>query len=163
MSVVNEAEWQSYLPQYQELKQRLEAADWFVANDWQYTIVLDEASGIISSQLSKPSWYNQNRNGVHFDCWLGQKQLDEGAVPIALHAHQDFPNGPKLCGLFIERSKDLVGQWQDFNLFPGNPFQPISTKVVFTKDTLVTELAAQFARIQQLGVIIDKAIEEALT
>ena len=61
--------------------------------------------------------------------------------------------------LFLERSGDLIQSWNGYTIKPSYAMEPFNTRVPFTKATLVPALESEFARLQQLGSVIDETID----
>ena len=162
MANVGQLTWQAYVPYFLEAQKRLEQTDWFKRDGWQYVTWENVRFENVTGQLYKANWYNHKRNGIHFDSWIGQKELEQKVLPVALHAHGDFPRGKKIIPLLAERCQQVAGNWSDCTIAAVSPFQPLIIKTPFTDETLVTQLLTVYARVAQLGSSIDQAIAEML-
>lgn len=158
---IQQETWPQYVPYYLELKQKLEKATWF-GDGWLYAAWENIQFSTASSQLYKAHWYNQDKSGIHFDCWIGQKELETHTVPIALHAHKDFPKSREFIGLFAQRAAPLVADWENCTLSENSPFQPLILKTRYSRDTFVSQLEQNYLKIQVLGSLIDQTITDVL-
>lgn len=152
--------WQAYVPYFVEAQQKLEQTDWFINNGWQYVTWENTRFDTVSGQLYKANWFNHKRNGIHFDSWIGPKELEQHIIPVALHAHGDFPGGKKIIPFLAESVKLIAQDWEGCTITPGSPFQPLILKLPFTKETLVAQLLKMYAQVAQLGTTIDYTIAE---
>jgi|GEM_PF-2352307 len=158
---IQQETWPQYVPYYLELKQKLEKAAWF-GDGWLYDAWENTPFSTASGQLYKAHWYNQNKNGIHFDCWISEKEVETRKISIALHAHKDFPKAREFIKLFAQRVTPLVADWKDCSLSETSPRQPLIITTRYTPDTLVSQLEQNYQRIQALGPLIDQTIADVL-
>lgn len=159
MDAIKQEIWQEYVPYFLEAQELLTKTDWF-ADGWLYVAWQNDAFGTASGQLFRQSWRNENRNGVHFDSWIGQKELETKVVRLALHAHKDYPHSKKLIPLIAEQAKEVVKDWKGCKLSANSPMQPLTLELRLDKENLAQQLVEVYAKVSQLGTMIDKNIAE---
>jgi hypothetical protein len=152
---------QEFLAILENLKTCLAREEWFKAG-WECAITgLD---GFATCQLYRPVWLEVGpKRPVHFESFIGQAQLEQNLLPVALHAHPTFPQHEQFARLFLERSRETVVSWPGYELATGPAsFQLLSTRLPFTKERLADQLFTELGRVAVLGELIDRLIDEIL-
>jgi hypothetical protein len=154
-------EWADYLALYRKLSEQLAREAWF-ANGWETRFdYLDRNNPRgVWLQLVRKNWFD---GAIHLETWINNSVLQSGTTPVVLHIETSIPNHGisrnDFSKRFLEQAGDTVQSWPGYTVKPNYAMEPISTRVPFTKETLVAALKAEFTRLQQLGDIIDQTIE----
>jgi hypothetical protein len=155
-------EWQVYLAIYQEVSDRLARQPWF-SDGWEtrFNYLNRENPRGVWLQLIRKHWFD---GALHLETWINNTVLQNGATPVVLHVETSIPrdgiNRNDFSKRFLERSGELIQSWDGYEIKPNYAMEPFSTRLPFTKATLAAVLEAEFARLQQLGTVIDATIEE---
>lgn len=70
---------------FDELVERIASAPWFT-EEW---FITREGNYI---HVAKTNWHDDKGQGVHFEVYVGDTELEEKQFPILVHAETDVPN-----------------------------------------------------------------------
>ena len=156
-------EWIDYLRFYEELYARLQKKSWF-HDGWRVQFRHVPAGNRVIFILTKDAWCEGD---IHFKTRLTNTDLQKGLVRVGLHVETSIPkhgiNRIIFDNLLLERSGDIIQRWDGYVVKPTHYQKPFHTWIPFTRSTLVSGLEEEFSRVQQLGPIIDAAIQGATT
>ena len=156
-------EWTEYLALYQALSDRLARQPWF-AGGWEtrFEYLNRENPRGVWMQLVRPTWFD---GAIHLETWINNSVLENQATPVVLHVETSMAkhglSRNDFARLLLERSGDLIQSWNGYVVKPNYAMEPFSTRLPFTKETLVPALESEFGRLQQLGTVIDETIDAA--
>ncbi len=155
-------EWAEYLALYQQLSEQLARQSWF-AGRWETRfdyLNRDNPRGVWL-QLVRQKWFD---GAIHLETWINNTVLQNEAAPVVLHVETSMAkhglSRNDFSRLFLERSGDLIQSWNGYTLKPHYAMEPFSTRVPFTRETLVSALQAELSRLHQLGTVIDQTIDD---
>ena len=155
-------EWKQYLAIYQELSERLARQPWF-ADGWEtrFDYLNRENPRGVWLQLVRKSWFD---GAIHLETWVNNSVLESKATPVVLHVETSIPkhgiSRNDFSKRLLERSGELIQRWEGYQIKPHYAMEPFSTRLPCTHETLAAGLEAEFARLQQLGSVIDDTIDE---
>lgn len=158
-----------------QVAERLLLQSWF-KRDWQISVHYfpadPPAAQSVTMHVFRPHWYNENRQGIHFEAHLGASELKKKQVPLMLHLfHSATIPATKIKRIkvskpFVDATRVLIESW------PGYVFRvgcygthPFSRTIAFTdQKDFVNLLSSEMERLcQQLGPQIDLALAQALS
>jgi hypothetical protein len=98
------------------------------------------------------------------ETWLNNSTLQSGTTPLVLHVETSIPkhgiSRNDFSRRLLEKRGDVIQSWEGYQIKPNYAMEPFSTRIPFTRETLVPALASELARLQQLGDVIDETIAE---
>ncbi len=161
--LATEADWAPFVELFQVLDGKLKAASWFI-NGWTTNYRYVALGNRVIFLLYKEHWSN---GAIHFKTRITNTDLDKEFIRVGLHVETSIPkqgiNRVVFDKLLLEEGGDLLKSWDRYVIKPTHYQKPFHTWIPFTQETLVSSLESEFSRVQQLGSIIDKAIEGART
>ena len=152
---------------------RLTTNEWF-GNDWRHSVHYFPAPPAVPESVTlhvyKQNWFNENRQGIHFETQLGPRQFAQKTVSIMLHVlHTDTIPGTtlkriKLTKPLVDEFYASVAKWDGYSFRAGKyGAQSFSAKLAFTPDTIVDQLYEEYVRLCiEIGPRIDKALATVL-
>jgi hypothetical protein len=155
-------EWAAYLALYKEVSERLAREPWF-KEGWEtrFDYLDKENPRGVWLQLVRQNWFD---GAIHLETWINNAVLERKTMPLVLHVETSIPKDGisrnDFSRLFLERSGGLIQSWEGYAIKPNYAMEPFSVPIPFTKETLVSALASELARVQQLGPVIDQTIED---
>jgi len=144
-------------------------------NDWQVSVHYfpsppPEAESV-TMHVFRSHWYNQNRQGIHFEAHLGSKELAKKQIPLMLHIFHSatIPDTTikriKVTKPFVDANRHLIESWPGYVFRVGcYGTQPFTRTIEFAGEKdFVDLLSAELSRLcQKLGPQIDLALAKAL-
>ncbi len=91
MSKINESKKifsaEEYLRPLGDVVKQLEKKAWFKKEGWRGTVFLyTESPPIVASiHIFKDHWFNQDRQGIHFETFIGPKEAKSRSANVVLH------------------------------------------------------------------------------
>jgi hypothetical protein len=125
----------------------------------------------VTLQVYKSSWFNETRQGIHFEAHLGARELSEKSVPVMMHIfHTTTVPGTKLKRIkvsqpFVDDVFDTVCHWQGYAFRVGKyGTQPFSCKIKYRDDTFAEQLEEELTRLcKELGPSMDRVLQDLLS
>lgn len=117
--------------------------------------------------MFKVGWFNQNQKGIHFEVYIGDREMERQKTHLVMHVlHSDTFPGTDLqrdafIRPFLATSHGIWKRWKGYRV-SETTMTVLSSEVRFTDETLVDVLFHRFTQIQELGTIVDDVIEKAL-
>ena len=149
-----------YLPLFQDLVERLQAAEWFqdgwAGGSW--------ANGGRNSGVTiyRPRW--ETGNALHLETWIGNADVKRGTVVVALHVETSHEKtGIKRTDfhkLFLERCGPTVAAWEGYRVHPTYAMEPLRGTFAYTKDGLSALLQREFERMAALAPALDGIVTD---
>ncbi len=158
-----------------EVAMELRKEKWFANQGWTVSVHYyppePEDPEWFSMHVSKKHWFNEDRQGIHFETHLGPKQLAEQECPVMLHLfHSKTIPGKtikrdRVARPFVDATYGRISGWDGYVFRAGKyGTQPFTYRLAFTEETFVILLKQQLDRLcSQLGPEIDSALESALS
>ena len=115
--------------------------------------------------VSKPTWGDENMNGIHLETYVLGSQLDSRTAPVALHCEAGCPFRSEFIRLFTERAAAEIKSWPGeykYQVFPeaGSSVCEVSLPFRDTPTATVELIAEELRRLQTLAPLIDQTIRE---
>jgi hypothetical protein len=155
-----------HLTSMNALDRRLRGEAWFTAG-WKTRIDTFPTSGGAGLQLYRAEWFNDDGMGIHFETWITDKEEAKKSVRIVMHVlHQDTFPGTKLkrstfSKPFLAQARDLVEGWEGYKL--SNSTMKVLSRDVRYEEDATDQLVEEFGRVQELGSIVDRILEEVVS
>ena len=115
--------------------------------------------------VSRPSWGDENLNGIHIETYVLSRQLAERRAPVALHCERGCPFQPKFMQLFTQRAAAEIKSWPgDYailgDLKGSSSICEVSVPFAETPAKTVEKLKGEVQRLQKLACLIDETIAD---
>ncbi len=153
--------------------ERLSQNAWF-ATGWLYSVHQFPAEpsppDCATLHVFKQNWFNDERQGIHFETFLGPKEWKKQVIPVMMHIfHTDLIPGTSVkrravATPFVDEVFDEVSSWPNY-LFRVGKYgaHPFTCSVKFEFDSLAQQLENEFSRMcLELGPVMDKFLLSAL-
>ena len=156
-----DASWQlfaEFYPQFQKVMRRLAALDWY--RNGNYSFFIGHYHAGIFTQVSRPGWFNQTLDGVHFETGLTDENLKTKRLQLDLHiGHKNLFDRETFNALTVERMAGVVEQWDgDWKFSKTNLSDRVGLTIPFTKSGFADQVAAGFTRLAELAPLIDEGL-----
>ena len=155
---------------YSSLMERLDGnlrtADWF-SDGWETRLDTFPKSGGSGLQLFRDLWFNQDGMGIHFETWITDREMQQKKTRLVLHVlHQDTFPGTRLKRAafsrpFVKEARGMIETWKGYKV-SNSTMKVFSRDVRFGDDDLIEKLSAEFAKVQQLGCIVDRILHDEI-
>ena len=147
-----------YHGEFKEMAKRLKSQKWFTGK-WKVSVGLNERSQPYMTLL-KSNW----PDGIHLESWITGADLERSTIPVAFHFEASrektgIPRG-KFYEYLLVHGREVIDQLDGYSLSPKS-FQLLVNRVPFDEGKLLEVMEFEYNRIQQLGSVIDDAIEAA--
>lgn len=152
---------------------RLSEHKWF-AEDWLFSVhpfpPAPEDPQSITLHVFRSGWFNDDRQGIHFETFLGPKEWQKRQIPIMMHIfHCPLIPGTTIkrrdvSKPFIDAVFDQVSSWSGYKFRAGQyGTHPFTCTLQFEFDTLESQIEGEFSRLcLQLGPIMDQTLASVL-
>jgi hypothetical protein len=154
-------EWAPYLKLLEELHGRLEMQPWF-KKDWKVICSHVPAGNRVIFILTKDKWCD---GAIYFKTRLTNSDLKKGLVRVGLHVETSLSKDGIHRIVFdeylLKHSGAKILSWEGHVINSAHHQKPFHIWIPFTGITLVSSLEDEFSRLQQLGPVIDQAINAA--
>lgn len=125
---------------------------------------------VFTLHVFRSNWFNEDKQGVHFETFMGPKEWKTGQVQIAMHIfHVETIPGTAIkrhavAVPFVDKIYDNVCRWDGYKFRTGKYGAHPFTKVLsFEHETFSEQLAAELARLcLELGPVMDKTLASVL-
>lgn len=158
----------------EELVKNLERHPWF-ADGWLAGIhPFPESPAdpeVLTLHVFRTSWLNEDHKGVHFETFLGPRELKKKQATLALHMfHHVYVPGTrvkpsKLSKAVIEVTYKKISSWKGYKFKTGlYGTQPFKLILDMSSDRFVEVFAKELERLcLELGPVIDEKLAEMLS
>lgn len=144
---------------------------WYRLQNWEHSQHIFPPHGLaegITFQLSKPHWYNQDRQGIHLESFLDFRPAKQKKTVLTLHLlHLPVIPGTALkrkvlAKQVVDALRPEIENWQGYIFRTGSyGQQPFSLHLDATAPEFEQVLVQEFARLAQfVGPHIDRALQE---
>lgn len=148
-----------YYPRFLQVYRKIAGSGWFQDRGWN-GFVGHYTHGIFM-HLSKPHWYNQTFDGIHFELAMDASCAERQVASLQLHiTHKNLlPDREAFNAYTIPRMESVVAGW-------GAPWELSTTKrserlnctIPFTPSTFAARIVPPLTMACQLDGIIDEAL-----
>lgn len=153
---------------------RISAADWFDKN-WQFSVhqfpPLPQPADCATFQVFRTDWFNEDRQGIHFETFLGPKEWKKQVIPVMMHIfHCDVIPGTTIkrravATPFVDEVFETVSSWPGYSFRVGKyGAHPFTSAVEFEFDTIVDQLEVEFSKLgSELGPVMEQTLQSVLS
>lgn len=158
----------------EELVKNLERHPWF-SDGWLARIHPfpdgPAAPEVLTLHVFRTSWLNEDHKGVHFETFLGPRELKKKQATLALHMfHHDYIPGTrvkpsKLSKAVIEATYKKISRWKGYRFKIGlYGTQPFKLTLDMSSNRFEEVFAKELERLcLELGPVIDEKLAEILS
>ncbi len=134
---------------FDDLVKEIKKAPWFTAD-----FVLTRNGNYI--HVAKKNWYDEKGNGVHFETYIEDRDVETEEFPIFLHAENDVPKRDA----FVQDVVIAMGDYTNNFMCFVNEHTIVQRFVAFNKETFVTDAMKTLEEMQFLVEIVDCCLEK---
>lgn len=150
----------------------LEQQAWF--NGWQASLhpfpPTPAEPEVLTLHVFRVSWLNSDHKGIHFETFLGPRELKKQETTLALHMfHHDYIPGTqvkptKLSRAVIEATYNKISKWKGYKFKTGMyGTQPFKLVLDLSSGTFEEDLVKELECLcRELGPVIDAKLTEIL-
>lgn len=154
---------------FSNVVERLSEHDWF-KRDWLHSVhqfpPLPQPADCATLHVYRAGWFNDDRQGIHFETFLGPREWKKQVVPVMMHIfHCDLIPGTSIkrraiATPFVDEVFDRVSSWPGYSFRVGKyGAHPFTCNVEFQFDTIADQLDKEFSRLcLELGPVMDKTL-----
>lgn len=125
---------------------------------------------VFTLHVFRANWFNEDRQGIHFETFMGPKEWKKKQVQIAMHIfHVELIPGTSIkrravAVPFVDAIYDRVIKWDGFKFRTGKYGAHPFTKILsFEYETFEAQLSAELLRMcLELGPRMDKVLKSVL-
>lgn len=125
---------------------------------------------VFTLHVFRPDWFNEDRQGIHFETFMGPKEWKKKQVQIAMHIfHVETIPGTSvkrraIAVPFVDAVYDTVSEWDGYSFRAGKYGAHPFTKVLsFDFDKFEEQLSEELLRLcTVLGPVMDKTLKSVL-
>ncbi len=165
---------QRYQVFFDQITELLAKKPWFKKEKWIAQPHLFEINGkaeAVSFHLFKKTWFNEDRQGIHFETFRDLRLGKDKEVVLTLHLfHTKNIPGTKLkreavSKIFVDRSEKTIKSWNGYKFRTGKyGTQYFSKSFKVSDKDLHRSVADEFEKLcTVLGPEIDRALKEVLS
>lgn len=126
---------------------------------------------VMTLHVYRPGWFNDDRQGIHFETFIGEKEWKKKQIQIAMHIfHCEEIPGTKLkrravAVPFVDAIFPLVSAWEGYKFRAGKyGAHPFTKNLSFELDEFPQKLSAELEKLcAQLGPVMDNTLERVLS
>lgn len=158
-----------HLSRLQSAMKRLNKRPWF-SDGWSleaYTLPAGGPAEYACLQMTKANWFNQAREGIHIETWIGPKEAKQRKLPIELHIlHVNAFPGTKLGRSALTKpllaaSRKVMSTWPGYSV-SNNTMRPLAGRFAYADETIDETVAREFERLHVLGTTIDGILRDLM-
>ncbi len=126
---------------------------------------------VFTLHVFRPNWFNEDRQGIHFETFLGPKEWKKKQVQIAMHIfHVEHVPGTSvkrraIAVPFVDEIYDVVSSWDGCKFRTGKYGAHPFTKILsFEYEEFEVQLSEELLRLcLELGPKMDRTLKSVLT
>ncbi|HEY9677894.1 MAG TPA: hypothetical protein V6C76_07780 [Drouetiella sp.] len=157
----------------EEVGAQLFAQEWF-ADGWIVSVhpfpSAPATPECITLHVFRNNWFNNDRQGIHFETFIGEREWTNKKVSLAMHIfHTPFVGDTKIARRdvarpFVDQIHDTVASWPGYKFRAGKYGAHPFTKMVVLDDSLhQAELTREIARLcLHLGPEMERVLAKVL-
>lgn len=124
------------------------------------------APEVFTLHVFRPNWFNEDRQGIHFETFLGAKEWRSKQIQIAMHIfHVDNIPGTKIkrrvvAVPFVDEIYEMVSGWDGYKFRTGKyGAHPFTKLLSFEYETLESQLSSELLKLcLELGPRMDRVL-----
>lgn len=159
----------------QRVASDLSQCTWFAKNGWLYSVhnfpPPPAKAESVTLHVFKPGWFNDDRQGIHFETFISDRQWSSGTVPVMMHIlHVSHIPETKLKRIklsqpFIDKTYDLISSWPGYVFRTGKyGTHPFTCNLAFDSANtapFIKAMTAEMTRLcKKLGPVMDETLIE---
>lgn len=121
------------------------------------------APEVFTLHVFRPNWFNEDRQGIHFETFMGRKEWKRKQIQLAMHIfHVDCIPGTKIkrrvvAVPFVDEIYEMVSGWEGYKFRTGKYGSHPFTKVLsFQYETMESQLCKELLKLcLELGPKMD--------
>lgn len=125
---------------------------------------------VFTLHVFRSNWFNEGRQGIHFETFMGPKEWKKRQIQIAMHIfHVERIPGTSLkrravAFPFVNEIYELVSSWDGYTFRTGKyGAHPFTKYLSFEVETLEEQLSSELLRLcLKLGPKMDKTLKSVL-
>ncbi len=118
----------------------------------------------VSLQIFKPNWFNENGNGIHFECWVGNADHKRSVIPFVLHVETSEKrsgfSAKDFHAQFLNKSAQILASWENYSIHKTWAMQPLICKRPFQESSIEEVIQSEMMKMTELGAVIDDIIDD---
>ncbi len=126
---------------------------------------------VLTLHVYRSNWFNEDRQGIHFETFIGPKEWKKKQIQIAMHIfHVENIPGTSLkrravAVPFVDEIYDLVSSWEGYSFRTGKyGAHPFTKHLSIESETIEAALAAELLKLcLKLGPKMDRTLEAVLS
>ena len=134
---------------FDELVEHIESAPWFT-EDWRMS---RDGSYM---HVTKTNWYDDNGQGVHFEVYVGDTEIEAKQFPILMHAETDVPNWEQ----FVNRMRIALQYEIPSFMRETDEYTILKEMHPLDKETFVKEVVDALTELQFVVPFVDMCLSE---
>jgi len=157
---------------FKKVEKLLQAKPWFKKDRWVVSIHPFPAKNPdgLTLQVFKKNWFNDERQGIHFESYFDLNSKKQKKTYVTLHAlHADVIPGTKISRKqfaqpLVDQIYDEVSSWDGYEFRAGKYGQQPFTKYLdATDEKFEMQLAQELVRLcERVGPKIDKVLKSLI-
>lgn len=125
---------------------------------------------VFTLHVFRSNWFNDDRQGIHFETFMGPKEWNKKQIQIAMHIfHVENIPGTSLkrravAVPFVDQIYKVVSSWEGYTFRTGKyGAHPFTKHLSFEIETFEAQLSSELLRMcLELGPKMDKALKSVL-
>lgn len=157
------------IARFKKVEKLLQAKPWFKKQGWIVSVhpFPPKNPEGVTLQVFKKTWFNDERQGIHFESYFDLNPKKQKKTYVTLHAlHADKIPGTKISRKefampLVDQIYDEVSSWEGYEFRTGKYGQQPFTKFLDATDSKVeTHLAKELMRLcEHVGPTVDKILK----
>jgi hypothetical protein len=144
-----------FSPVFAEAARLLRDRPWF-GDGW--TAVVGENEGSTWLGLNKMAWQTSALE-IHFESWIKKEQIAKRRVPVAMHVEGGHHTRRYAFNTrFHAEIVELVQAWEGYVINEAGMTR-LAVSIPMESDALISALVVEFARLAQLGPVVDRIVD----
>jgi hypothetical protein len=140
---------------FADVERRLREAPWF-ADGW--TAVVGESEPMTWLGLNKLSWQTSGLE-IHFESWIKKEQIAKRRVPVVMHVEGGHHTRRYAFNTrFHSEVAEIAQTWEGYVINEAGMTR-LAISIPMDQGALAPALAVEFARLAQLGPVVDGIVD----
>lgn len=126
---------------------------------------------VFTLHVYRSNWFNESRQGIHFETFMGSKEWKKQQIQIAMHIfHIENIPGTSLkrravAVPFVDEIYELVSSWDGYTFRTGKyGAHPFTKHLLFEIETFETQLSSELLKLcLELGPKMDETLKSVLS
>ncbi len=160
------------ISRFKQVEKLLQAKPWFKKERWVVSVhpFPQKSPEGVTLQVFKKDWFNDQRQGIHFESYFDLNPKKQKKTYVTLHAlhTNNIPNTKisrkEFVKPLVDRIYDEISSWEGYEFRTGKYGQQPFTKYLdATDEKFESQLAKELARLcERVGPQIDKILKSLI-